>query len=81
MIELSNNKGVQEIYPSHEDFNISVELLTDLAAHLENIDKFWDERIPNSANKSWEINVGMFKFLIRVGIKERRDFKSRLAQN
>ena len=81
LIELSNNKGVQEIYPSHEDFNVSVELLTDLAAHLENIDKFWDERIPNSANKSWEINVGMFKFLIRVGIKERRDFKSRLAQN
>ena len=81
LIELSNKKGVQEIYPSHEDFNVSIDLLTDLVAHLVNIDKFWEDRIPNKANKSWEINVGKFKFLIRVGIKERRDFKSRLAQN
>lgn len=81
LIELSNEKGVQEIYPSHEDFNVSVELLTDLAAHLENIDKYWEDKIPNRANKSWEINIGKFKFLIRVGIKERRDFKRRLTQN
>lgn len=81
LIELSNVKGIQEIYPSHEDFNVSIDLLIDLAAHLEDIDKLWDERIPNKANKSWEINVGKFKFLIRVGIKERKDFKSRLAQN
>jgi len=81
LIELSKKKGVQEIYPSHEDFNVSIELLTDLAAHLENIDIYWENKIPNRANKSWEINVGKFKFLIRVGIKERRDFKSRLAQN
>ena len=81
LIGLSNEKGIQEIYPSHEDFNVSVELLTDLATHLENIDKYWEDKIPNRANNSWEINVGKFKFLIRVGIKERRDFKSRLAQN
>ena len=81
LIELSNEKGIQEIYPSHEDFNVSGELLTDLAAYLENIDEFWEDKIPNKANNSWEINVGKFKLLIRVGIKERRDFKSRLAQN
>lgn len=81
LIELSNDKGIQEIYPSHEDFNVSGELLTDLATHLENIEKYWKDKIPNKANYSWEINVGKFKFLIRVGIKERRDFKSRLAQN
>jgi glyoxylase-like metal-dependent hydrolase (beta-lactamase superfamily II) len=81
LIELSNEKGIQEIYPSHEDFNVSVELLTDLATHLENIDKYWEEKIPNRANNSWEINAGRFKFLFRVGIKERRDFKSRLNQN
>ncbi|MHA1257945.1 MAG: MBL fold metallo-hydrolase [Promethearchaeota archaeon] len=81
LIELSNDKGIQEIYPSHEDFNVSGELLTDLATHLENIDKYWEDKIPNKANYSWEINVGKFKFLIRVGIKERRDFKSRLTQD
>ena len=81
LIELSNDKGIQEIYPSHEDFNVSVELLTDLAAHLENIDKYWEDKIPNKANTSWEINIGKFKFLIRVGIKERKEFKSRLTQD
>jgi glyoxylase-like metal-dependent hydrolase (beta-lactamase superfamily II) len=81
LIELSNEKGIQEIYPSHEDFNVSVELLTGLVAHLENIDKYWEDKIPNRANTSWEINAGRFKFLFRVGIKERRDFKSRLNQN
>lgn len=81
LIGLSKEKGFQEIYPSHEEFNVSVELLTELSSHLNNIDDFWEDRIPNKANNSWEINVGKFKFLIRVGIKERRDFKSRLAQD
>lgn len=79
LIGLSNEKGFQEIYPSHEEFNVSVELLTELSSHLNNIGDYWEARIPNKANNSWEIDVGKFKFLIKVGRKERKDFKSRLV--
>lgn len=79
LIGLSNEKGFQEIYPSHEEFNVSVELLTELSSHLNNIEDYWEARIPNKANNSWEIDVGKFKFLIKVGRKERKDFKSRLV--
>jgi len=79
LIELSNEKGFQEIYPSHEEFNVSVELLNELSSHLKNINNYWDNRRPNQDNNSWEIDVGKFKFLIKVGRKERKDFKSRLV--
>ena len=79
LIDLSIGKGIQEVYPSHEEFNVSLELLTDLTAYLKDIDAYWDTRKPNKDNYSWEIDIGKFKFLFRVGSKERRDFKSRLA--
>jgi len=79
LIELSNKKGVQEIYPSHEEYNVSLDLLNELSNNLKNIENFWKSRKPNKDNNAWEIEVGKFIFLIKVGRKERKEFKSKLS--
>ena len=78
LINLCNEKNVNELYPSHEEFNISKDILTDLSNHLKNIDDIWENRKPNEVNNAWTIEIDKFVLLINVGIKEREDFRKRL---
>ncbi|MBA7671676.1 hypothetical protein ES703_79836 [subsurface metagenome] len=78
LINLCNEKNVNELYPSHEEFNISKDILTDLSNHLKNIDDIWENRKPNEVNNAWTIEIDRFVLLINVGIKEREDFRKRL---
>lgn len=70
LIDLNAEKNMREIYPSHEDYGVSKDLLIDLSAHLKNINNIWETRTLNIFNNAWEINAGKFKLLIKVGRKE-----------
>lgn len=79
LIDFSIENNIKEIYPSHEDYNVSLDLLNELSNNLKNIENFWEDRKPNSDNNAWEIEIGKFTFLVKVGRKERKEFKSRLV--
>ena len=78
LINLCNEKNINELYPSHDDFNIPKDILTDLSNHLKNIDDIWENRKPNELNNAWTIKIDKFLLLINVGVKEREDFRKRL---
>jgi len=78
LIILCNEKNINEIYPSHEDYGVSKDILTDLSNHLKNIDEYWENRMPNKFNNAWEIDVGRFHLMLKVGIKERKDFRNKV---
>ena len=78
LITLCNEKNINEIYPSHEDYGVSKDILTDLSNYLKNIDEYWENRIPNKFNNAWEIDVGEYHLMLKVGIKERKDFRNRI---
>lgn len=79
LIDFSIKNNIKGIYPSHEDYNVSLDLLNELSNNLKNIENLWEDRRPNSDNNAWEIEIGKFKFLVKVGRKERKEFKSRLG--
>ncbi len=79
LIDISVEHKIKEIYPSHEEYNVSLDLLNELSNNLKNIENFWKSRKPNKDNNAWEIEVGKFIFLIKVGRKERKEFKSKLS--
>ncbi|MFX1307823.1 MAG: MBL fold metallo-hydrolase, partial [Promethearchaeota archaeon] len=78
LINLCNKEKITELYPSHDEYNISKNSLTDLFHHLENIDDIWENRKPDEFNNAWIIKINEFLLMINVGIKEREDFKKRL---
>lgn len=78
LINLCNKEKITELYPSHDEYNISKNSLTDLFHHLENIDDIWENRKPDEFNNAWTIKINEFLLMINVGIKEREDFKKRL---
>ena len=79
LIEISIEQKIKEIYPSHEEYNVSLDLLDKLSNNLKNIESFWNSRKPNEENNAWEIEIGKFIFLVKVGRKERKEFKSALT--
>ncbi|MFX1573758.1 MAG: MBL fold metallo-hydrolase [Promethearchaeota archaeon] len=78
LIKLYDEKNINEIYPSHEDYGVSKDILTELLSLLKNIDDFWENRIPNKFNNAWEIDMGGFHLMLKVGIKERKDFRTKV---
>ncbi len=81
LINLCDLNNIEEIYPAHEDFLTNKALLTDLFSIIENIDNFWEKRKADKFNKSWVIEIKKFKFFIKVGMKERREFREFLKNN
>ncbi len=53
-----------EIYPSHEDFAVSKELLEELTTGIQNIDNIWDSRIRDDNLDAWLIKDNKFKYVI-----------------
>lgn len=64
LIKLCEKKPSVEIYPSHEEFNVSIELLRDLHDGIKNIDKLWETRQKDNFLRSWIIDDGKFKYVI-----------------
>jgi len=64
LINLCEEKQSVEIYPSHEEFNVSTELLRDLYNGIKNIDNLWETRQKDNFLRSWIIDDGKFKYVI-----------------
>jgi glyoxylase-like metal-dependent hydrolase (beta-lactamase superfamily II) len=62
LIKLCEEQPSIEIYPSHEDFGVGIELLRDLYNGITNIENIWDTKIRNDFMRSWIIDDGKFKY-------------------
>ena len=62
LINLCEEKESIEIYPSHEEFRVGIELLKDLYKGIANIENIWDTRVKNDFMRSWIIDDGKFKY-------------------
>ena len=62
LIKISEEQESIEIYPSHEEFGIGIELLRDLYKGVKNIENIWDTRVKNDFMRSWIIDDGKFKY-------------------
>ena len=51
------------IYPSHEQFGVGIELLVDLKKAIKQIDKSWENRVWNEYLSSWIIQYQDFQFI------------------
>ena len=51
-----------EIYPSHEEFGMGIELLMDLYNGIINIENIWHTKVKNDFMRSWIIDDGKFKY-------------------
>lgn len=62
LIKLCEKQRSIEIYPSHEEFGVGIELLRDLYEGITNIENIWDTRVKNDFMRSWIIDDGKFKY-------------------
>ncbi|MFX1236857.1 MAG: MBL fold metallo-hydrolase [Promethearchaeota archaeon] len=62
LIRLSNIDT--KIFPSHEQYDVDNNLLTDLLEKVISIDRNWDKRKYNDFLKSWIINDNPFKLIV-----------------
>jgi glyoxylase-like metal-dependent hydrolase (beta-lactamase superfamily II) len=62
MINLCEKQQSIEIYPSHEEFCVGIELLKDLYNGIVNIENIWDKRVKNDFMRSWVLDDGKFKY-------------------
>ncbi|TFG28442.1 MAG: MBL fold metallo-hydrolase [Promethearchaeota archaeon] len=62
LINLCEKQKSIEIYPSHEEFGVGIELLSKLYNGISNIENIWDKRVKNDFMRSWIIDDGKFKY-------------------
>jgi len=62
LIKLCEKKQSIEIFPSHEEFGVGIELLRDLYSGIANIENIWDTKVKNDFMRSWIIDDGKFKY-------------------
>jgi glyoxylase-like metal-dependent hydrolase (beta-lactamase superfamily II) len=64
LIRLVKNDNISEIYPSHEQFPVGIELLENLISGISNIDKIWHKRRKDKFLHSWILEDEYFKYII-----------------
>lgn len=64
LIDVFENCGLVEIYPSHEDYPVGKELLVDLYDGIMNIENLWYTKKKDKFLHAWLIDDGIFKYLI-----------------
>ena len=57
------NKNI-EIYPSHEEYVVSKDLLTDLSNGIKNIENIWDTKVRDNFTEGWLLSDENFKYLV-----------------
>ncbi|MHA2034933.1 MAG: MBL fold metallo-hydrolase [Promethearchaeota archaeon] len=57
------NKNI-EIYPSHEEYVVSKDLLTDLSNGIQNIENIWDTKVRDDFTEGWLLSDENFKYLV-----------------
>ncbi len=64
LINLYNKSDSLEIYPSHENYPVSRDLLDSLSDGIKNIDKIWDSKKYDEFLESWVIKGENFIYII-----------------
>jgi len=64
LLEVCENKSPIEIYPSHEEYNVGIELLEDLYDGVTNLENLWDTKKKDNFLRTWIINDGKFNYVI-----------------
>ncbi len=62
LINICEKQQSIEIFPSHEEFGVGIELLKDLYNGIANIENIWDTKVKNDFMRSWIIDDGKFKY-------------------
>ena len=62
LIDLCEKQESIEVYPSHEEYVVGLELLKELYKGIENIENIWDTRVKNNFMRSWNIDDGKFNY-------------------
>ncbi|TFG02806.1 MAG: MBL fold metallo-hydrolase [Promethearchaeota archaeon] len=64
LIKTCENKESVEIYPSHEEYGVGIELLKDLHDGILNLENIWDTKAKDNFLRSWIINDDKFEYVI-----------------
>ncbi|MFX1364970.1 MAG: MBL fold metallo-hydrolase [Promethearchaeota archaeon] len=64
LLNLIQNLEDIEIFPSHEEFAVSKDLLIDLRKGINEIDKIWDTKTRDDFFEAWLLSDENFKYLI-----------------
>lgn len=64
LIRFSIKKDIENIYPSHEQYKTSVNLLSVLKNELSSLEQDWSRGFNNKFLNSWIIDCKLFKFVI-----------------
>ncbi len=64
LLNLFQERGNIEIYPSHEEYVVDRELLIDLSYGIQNIENIWNTRARDDFIEAWLISDEKFKYLV-----------------
>ena len=64
MLDLCMQNGIQELFPSHEQFPVGPELLESLIKGINHIIDRWDSKIWDKFLEGWILDDGNFKYVI-----------------
>ncbi len=64
LLNLFQEKNDIEIYPSHEEFAVGKDLLTDLSKGIQNIENIWDTKVRDDFIEAWLLSDENFKYLV-----------------
>ncbi|MHA2181169.1 MAG: MBL fold metallo-hydrolase [Promethearchaeota archaeon] len=64
LLTLLQEKEHIEIFPSHEEYVVGKELLTDLSNGIQNIENIWDTKVRDDFTEGWLLSDKNFKYLV-----------------
>lgn len=66
LINLCQNQGIVELYPSHRQYPCDVKLLIELYNGIKNIENLWDNKVAFDFFQAWQIDdpSGKFRYYI-----------------
>lgn len=64
LITLFHENENIEIYPSHEEYAVSKDLLIDLSKGIQNIENIWDSKVRDDFIEAWLLSDENFKYVV-----------------
>jgi glyoxylase-like metal-dependent hydrolase (beta-lactamase superfamily II) len=64
LLRICEDSQINEIYPSHEDYAVGKELLSELIDGISNIDKYMNNKIRDEFLGAWVMDAGKFKYIM-----------------
>ncbi|MFX0058925.1 MAG: MBL fold metallo-hydrolase [Candidatus Hodarchaeota archaeon] len=70
LIQIYDNKKIEEIYPSHEQFAVKKDLLVNLYNGMKNIEKIWKIKIKDKFLGSWILQDEFFRYIVEKNFRK-----------